>query len=237
MRKLAMSLGLLACACRPTLVDRPVEILTAGARPDEALPVVIALHGYGGSPEHLAAIFDGFPVRARVLLPRGKKRAGKGWGWFDFAISTRPLSDEMAGEIAAASETALRDVAVRMHGRPSCGRPIVVGYSQGGFLAWALAARSPAVVAAAFPIAGMLPPKLHPARAPADAPRVVAFHGEADQLVEFGYDLSTQARFEQVGFAATLRRYPGLGHAPAAPLLSDVRQELVRAIRDQGCAR
>jgi phospholipase/carboxylesterase len=232
MKQLAILLGLLACSCRPTWIDRPVEILTAGARPDEALPVVIGLHGYGGSPEHLATIFDGFPVKARVLLPRGPMRVRQGWGWFAFADTY----ERIAPDLAAAAETALRDVAQRTHGRPSCGRPIVLGYSQGGFVAWALAARSPAVVAAAFPIAGMLPSSLYPSRAPPDAPRVVAFHGDADEVVEVGYDVSTQARFEEVGFRATLRRYPGLGHARTAPLLDDLRDEVVRAIRDQGCA-
>jgi phospholipase/carboxylesterase len=233
MKRLAISLGLLVCACRPTLVDRPVEILTAGAAPDEALPVVVALHGYGGSPEQLTAMFDGFPVRARVLLPRGPMRVAQGWGWFAFSGS----DDGIAPRLAQAAEGVLREVASRTRGRASCGRPIVVGYSQGGFLAWALAARSPAVFAAAFPMAGMLPPTLHPTSAPPDAPRVVAFHGESDEVVEIGNDLRTQARFEQVGFRATLRRYPGVGHARPVQIVSDVRDELVRAISEQGCAR
>jgi hypothetical protein len=53
---------------------RFVERLTGGASPSERLPLIIGIHGYGGSPEHFGRVLTTLRVRARVILPYGTTR-------------------------------------------------------------------------------------------------------------------------------------------------------------------
>ena len=229
-------LALLALGChRVAAGAEPVDFYTGGAKPGDAVPVIIALHGYGGRPERIVRMLDGFALRAHVIAPRGIHTAGHGWGWVSIRIEHS--TDELAPGITEAADAVLRVVAERTRGQATCGRPIVVGFSQGGFLSYALAARSPAVVAAAFPIGGLLSPSLRPTKAPKDAPRVLAFHGEADETVDLEEDRRTYAAFEQAGYAGKLHTYPGVQHVIAPEIVRDVQEEIARAIRDEGCAR
>src|SRR4029079_16314755 len=69
--------------------------------------------------------------------------------------------------------------------RPTRGRPVVMGFSQGGMLTWAVAVGHPRAIAAAFPVAGFLFPEIvEKTRVDVVAtPPIVAFHGAADPLV------------------------------------------------------
>jgi len=229
-----LCLALVVASCARSHKSDSLELYTNGATADERLPLIVALHGYGGTPEDVPRVLHDLSVRARVLAPRGLFPVGDGWGWFPPLRETAP--DEVAPGITHAADIVAKQIADEVRTRPTCGVPIVIGFSQGGFLSYALAVRTPAVVSAAFPLSGFLPAALRPKTKPADAPHITAFHGEADKIVSVSLDRETQEALAHAGYETQLQLYPGVGHAVPGPVATDVRLAIVRAIRDAGCA-
>src|SRR5689334_2813394 len=59
-----------------------LEFVTAGADPESPLPMIVAIHGLGDSPQGFRSLLEGFDRPARVILPRGLDVEGEGWSWF-----------------------------------------------------------------------------------------------------------------------------------------------------------
>jgi phospholipase/carboxylesterase len=205
---------------------RFVERLTGGARAEEALPLVVAIHGLGDRPESFAGVLEGMPLRARVVLPRGIDPFHDGFAWFpagslgnaeQLAAGTRRAADRIAEMLA---ELARR--------RPTAGLPIVTGFSQGGMVSFTLAVLHPEAVRAAFPVGGLLAPPLYPSAWPLGrrTPKIHAFHGAADERVPVDGARATVKRLTEVGLGAELSEYPGVGHTISA----DMKRDLWKAI-------
>lgn len=205
-----------------------VEHTTAGAPSDATLPLLVAIHGMGDSPDGLAPLFDGLPVRARVLLPRAPLPFHRGFSWFRYPPAS---DDELARGVADAADAVAALIDEIARGRPTRGVPIVTGFSQGGFLSFAIAVRHPALVGAAFPVSGSLPPSLWPAAVPdaAPLPPLLALHGDADGLVPIAGARAAVAHLRAIGWPATLEEYPGVGHTIAPPM----RKELVARLAER----
>ncbi|APR87067.1 Phospholipase/carboxylesterase family protein [Minicystis rosea] len=211
---------------------RYLERLTGGASATDRLPLVIAIHGFGDRPESFAPLFGGLGVRARLIVPYGDPWRD-GFSWFPpgslddpekLAEGTARAADRLAAMIDAIART-----------RPTAGKPIVTGFSQGGMLSFTLAVRHPEVVGAAFPVGGLLAPSLIPASWPmaSVAPSIMAFHGDADERVPVTRDRDTIAKLRALGLDARIHEYPGVGHSipPAmrADLLRAVGEAITRA--------
>lgn len=172
-------------------------------------PLVVALHGRGDTPESFSDTFHAYPTRATIVLLRGPRTYGEGASWFE--LHPKMTEAELAREVSSARDAVHARIAAIARGR----RYAVVGFSQGGFLAFALAARYPDEVACALPIAGTLPEPLHP-RPGAKLPDVFAFHGERDTKVPLEGARATAAAFTAAGGRAELVTYPTLGHTTDA---------------------
>jgi phospholipase/carboxylesterase len=209
-----------------------LELVTGGARADDALPLVVAIHGLGDTPSGLVPLFEGFPLAARVVLPRAPTPHAGGGSWF-------PLPWDRGGEAAfergvaaaAAQLAALLETLPRE--RPTEGRPVVTGFSQGGILAFALATTRPDLVSAAIPIAGGLPRGLWPRALPrgASAVRLRALHGRNDEVLPPQPTEALVAHLRRLGFDAELRLFPGTGHALSPEMLRDYHALLRDAIQ------
>jgi phospholipase/carboxylesterase len=206
---------------------RFVEILTGGASPSDSLPLVVGIHGLGGSPENFGRVLSSLSTRTRLILPYGLEPYGDGFAWF------QPWRDD--AELAAGTTraegrlAAMIDELVRR--RPTTGKPVVTGFSQGGILSFALAVLHPESVRATFPVSGLLAPSLLPSQWPPDRemPRVHALHGTADDRVPIAGARATVRRLQEVGFSADLAEYPGVTHT----VTPEMRQDLVRAITEE----
>jgi len=192
---------------------------TAG---DDA-PLVVAVHGRGDTPESFSDTFDVYRTRARIVLPRGPMPYGEGYAWFE--LGALPDADTLTKQVEAARDALHARIAEVAKGR----RYAFVGFSQGGFLAFAFAAKYPAEVACALPIAGMLPPPLYPPRG-APLPPVLAFHGVEDGRVGVAYVRATVAAFVAAGGEATLTEYPALGHTTSAKERGELYEKLDRCL-------
>jgi phospholipase/carboxylesterase len=230
---LAFTAAIFAAACKPTAeASAPdaglefVEMITGGANTSETLPMIVAIHGLGDRPEALRMLFDGFESRARVILPRAPSVWGDGHSWFE--VDPRRGADSVRAEALASAESLLAaHLAAWTRTRPTIGKPIVTGFSQGGMLSFLLAVRHPELIDRAYPLGGWLPESLWPPpeRARAIAP-ILAFHGAEDRVVPHAATAAMVAAWKQRGLRVDLISEPGVAHFVSRKMHASLLTEL-----------
>jgi len=231
----AASPALLAPSAPSTAPPSPrvryIERMTGGATTSDAVPLVLAIHGYGDRPESFGRYFERLPVRARLVLPYALfPRDGGGFYWFPLAnFEPKALADGMSDAANALAEM-LSEIEKT---RPLEGKPIVTGFSQGGMLSFSLAVLHPDRVGEAIPVAGMLASPLFPSSWPMGkvAPPILAFHGDADDIVDIAGDRDTVNALSKVGFSAKLTEYPNVRHAVSADMHRDWMAAIEAAVK------
>jgi phospholipase/carboxylesterase len=205
-----------------------VELLTQGAPSNARLPMIVAIHGLGDEPRSFAEVVRDLPIPARVILPRAlDPYEGGGYWWF--SVRARDNDPEgLARGIDHAAEKVAAALRELVRKRPTIGKPIVTGFSQGGMVTFALAVHHPDVVGAAFPVGGLLPPQLLPQAPGAGGPPIVALHGDADFAVPYETAQKTIDHLEKLGIDAKLRAYEGIGHQITPQMRQDLH-DLVSA--------
>jgi phospholipase/carboxylesterase len=210
-----------------------LEVVLGGARPEEPLPMIVAIHGLGDEPQNFAGLFDAFPERARLILPRAPDAfEDGGWSWFPVRARDRDVESLSRGIEAAANRIA-NSIAVLQQERATVGTPIVTGFSQGGMIAFALAVHHPDVAGAAVPVGGWLPPPLWPAGKGNDKayPRILALHGTADTAVYFDTTKQAVDHLTALGFDVELKAYEGVPHILTPDVRGDLTLALIDAVR------
>ncbi|PRQ06286.1 alpha/beta hydrolase [Enhygromyxa salina] len=206
-----------------------LEFVTAGADPQATLPMIIAIHGLGDAPEGFRGLLEGFDQPARVIVPRGLDAHGPGWSWFPIRVSEVQGGDmrALAVGIERAADKLAPMIEALVAARPTTGKPIVTGFSQGGMLCFTLAVQHPELLSAALPISGWLPEPLWPtATADAAAIPIFAFHGDADAIVPYPATVTAVAHLEQLGYQVQLQGYPEIGHAISQAMHTDLLEAL-----------
>jgi phospholipase/carboxylesterase len=204
------------------------ELVTGGAAADDALPLVIGIHGLGDSPAGVREMAARFPGRARFVLPRAPTPYGPGFAWFPYHAGRGTAQQYADGVGSAATLVAATIRAVRAS-RPSAGKTVVTGFSQGGMIAYALAVQHADVVDAAIPIAGYLPTPLMPAPG-TRLPPIRSMHGDADPIVAFALDEASVAALRALGADVTLRTYPGVPHTMTEAMRDDLSAEIAATL-------
>jgi phospholipase/carboxylesterase len=233
-------------AAAPVVPDDPkagnlyyVEVVLGGAKPDDELPMIVAIHGLGDDPRNFAHLFDTFTDRARLILPRGIAASAGGGGWSWFPQRARDADVEALGlGIAAAADELATTIEILARERKTVGKPIVTGFSQGGMLSFAIAVRHPELVAIALPVGGWLPPPLVPSEhAPKGAPPLRAFHGTDDAAVKLAPTTIAVDALKKLGWDVELHTYAGVGHVITPEIHRDLSDALVDAVRASKPAR
>jgi phospholipase/carboxylesterase len=187
-----------------------------GAKAGEKLPTVVALHGRGDRPDNYAARLTRLKEKARLIAAFGVlPTEDKGYQWFevDHSPGRPPSTFDRAADAMPKVIAMLTELPKKL---PIKGKPILTGFSQGAVMAHIVAAHRPDLISLAAPVAGLLPPALVTAAAPADAgalPRIVAFHGDVDSIVPIAWDHTSVEAEKKAGFHAELRVFPKVDHA------------------------
>lgn len=199
------------------------ELITGKAEPDATLPMIIAIHGLGDTPDNFANVFAGFDRPARVIFPRAlDPHEDGGWSWFPFRARD-PDVDALAESIAGAADKLAPAIAELREDRPTHGKPIVTGFSQGGMLTFMLAVEHGDLLDHAIVIGGWLPPPRWPkGKLPAHVPTIIALHGDADKAVAFTPTRDAIEYLKTNGWPAELHGYPNVGHAIPPPMHDEI---------------
>lgn len=198
---------------------------------DSELPLIISIHGRGDTPEGFKDLLDGLGVHARVIVPRAFDPLGDdGFSWFPTRARSGDVAAPAAGIDSAGDRLAVLIDAL-LKTRPTRGRAIVTGFSQGGMLSFVLAVDHPDLVAAAVPVGGYLPPPLYPkALPPAPVPPIDALHGEADPVVPFAPTREAVDALKKQGWPARLHPFPDVAHQIPQQVRSELYTVLKRAV-------
>lgn len=183
------------------------EVVTGGADPNSELPMVIMLHGLGSKGANFAQYAGKVHEPARFILPDGILKWGSGRAWTNLRSRTEDQAGLAAELEYAASALApfIREIA---HCRPTIGRPIVSGHSQGGHMAYAISTLYPGIVSTAIPVSGWLPVELW---SPRMAP-TYAMHGVSDRTVNFARTEDYANRMKAEGAPIYFTPVPGEAH-------------------------
>jgi phospholipase/carboxylesterase len=213
---------LVAAACgAPEL-----KFVESGA-PDAQLPLIVALHGYGDTPENQLALVESCGLSARIVAPRGPKKhpSGQGAAWYAVQFTPGgPVRD--VGDALNAADQVARFIQSYTARRPST-KVVVTGFSQGGILSFGVATRYPKLVDEVVPISGAVL-EVVPARA--GAPRIRALHGAEDELLPARDVVDKVEALKAAGWDAEVQVFPDVAHEIPQGVRAAMCAELGRAI-------
>ena len=165
---------------------RVTEVVLGRAAIDDELPLVVQFHGRGDRP-HIPSGDHTNTEPTRLMLPWAPGKLGDGFTWFPLSITDRTKEPKVLGHyIRERADEFAKVLAVFQMRRPTEGRALVSGFSQGGMMSFALALRHPSQIDGAFPVAGWLPKHLVAESLGLERgsyPPIRALHGRGDPIV------------------------------------------------------
>jgi phospholipase/carboxylesterase len=198
---------------------------------DGPFATVVALHGWGASAMDLLGLAPHLLGGSLLILaPQGPIRTPigpgiYGYGWFPIR-GGGPLDRRAFEEGYKGVENFLQAALERYPADRS--RLVVLGFSQGGVMAYGLALRNPERFAGLVALSAWLPPEL--AReilaTPSHAllPTLVQ-HGTQDPMIPISRAEESAALLREMGVPVTSRDYP-MGHEISAESLRDLNRWL-----------
>ncbi|MEN8183173.1 MAG: alpha/beta fold hydrolase [Myxococcota bacterium] len=188
-------------------------------------PTVIALHGWGASAHDLfglAPLFQG--GEALTLCPQGSVSVPiapgyEGYGWFPITGGGPPDPTEF--ERAASRLRSFLDEALERY--PVDRRKLVLlGFSQGGVMAYELALRDPSRYVGLAALSSWLPEELVPAKLPEHEgfPTLVV-HGTEDPMIPVERGRESRDRLRDLGVGLSYREFE-MGHEVHPDALREV---------------
>ncbi|MEE9280429.1 MAG: dienelactone hydrolase family protein [Myxococcota bacterium] len=196
-------------------------------RGDGPFPTVLTLHGWGASAHDLLGLAPLLHAGdALVLCPEGPESTPigpgmTGHGWYPIARGEAPDRDDFErGGVALRSF--LEEAAHRYPIDPD--KLVVMGFSQGGVMAYDLFLSEPARFAGLIALSSWLPPHVAEASPRSDelAGRpVLVMHGTRDPLIDVERGRESRKLLIERGVALAYREYE-MGHEIAPEALRDL---------------
>ena len=162
------------------------EFRSEGLGANEAAPMLIRYHGLGSTSGSLDSAGKNWAKRVkgpvRVIVPESPRLTSpnKYFTWWKLQARTSK-QDELAAQMSEAAQEQNAFLCQIVQCRPTIGKPVVTGSSQGGSMSYLVASTSPGYIRGAVSAAGWLPKKLWTRNI---AP-LLATHGKQDTTVPF----------------------------------------------------
>ncbi len=190
-------------------------------------PTIIALHGWGASGHDLLGLA---PLllggKALVLCPQGKVEVEigpgmKGHGWFPLVPGLAPDPNDFI-----AGATSIREFLAQARKRYPIDsqRLIILGFSQGGAMAYELGLRHPEQFAGIAALSTWLPPALAATITTGEALSklpVLVVHGTQDPMVDIERGHSSRDSLHKLGVQLTYREFD---------MAHEIRPDALRAV-------
>ena len=200
-------------------------------------PTIIALHGWGASAFDLMGLapylgggqFQVICPQGPLEVPLGVEGA-VGYGWFPLS-AVQPAIDGPIEEAVALVERFLETAIARYAIHPR--KLVVLGFSQGGVLAYRLALSAPRRFAGLVALSSWLPPQMLAQLPEADGrqelPTLVQ-HGSGDEIIAVARAQQSMEALRSLHVPVTYREYE-MGHEISAESLADLSQWLEDKVR------
>ena len=197
-------------------------------------PAIVAMHGWGSNALDLMGLAPYIAHgRCLTLCPQGPVEveigAVNGYGWYQLRIGTPPDMGAMgqaADRLMSFIDTALERYPVNRR------KLIVMGFSQGGVMAYNLAVRHPERFAALVALSTWFPEELAEHAGNLDAlaqlPTLVQ-HGRADDMIEIAKARQSIERLRAFKLPLTYREYD-CGHEITVDALKDLSAFLMEKV-------
>lgn len=206
-----------------------MNLLHALHRPagDGPHPTIFALHGFGANAHDLLGLAPHLlGGRALVVAPQGPLAVpldpqGRltGYAWFPLTLVRPPTPADVAQGIRAAREFVDAAMAAYPVDRE---RTALLGFSQGGVVAYALALGSPQRFRALAALSTWLPDDLNDSlKADASGLPTWVQHGTRDEIIAIGRARDSRDKLAARGVPVTFREYD-MGHEISAESLRDL---------------
>ena len=183
-----------------------LETVRGGSDPNVPMPMVVVFHSRGATAQG-AASFPGLAGPTRIIRPAGfNKTQGGGNTWFTKSSKTNP--EQLTVEMKQRAQDLQAFLSTLMRCRPTTGRPIVTGSSEGGHVAYLLASEAPGLVAGAVALLGYVPPGIWNYQM---AP-TVGLHTTGDNTVPYERTKTYWDAMKAAGARLETQTWPG-GHS------------------------
>jgi phospholipase/carboxylesterase len=192
-------------------------------------PAVIALHGWGANGMDLLGLAPYLAGgRFLVLCPQGRVEVPLGpmvgFGWFPLTMGAPPDPDAFAAGLDDVHR--FIDAAVQRYPIDPQ-RLVLLGFSQGGVMAYATAVAAPERFAGLVALSSWLPAPVAQALQTTTYNRLATLvhHGTRDELIDVGRGRESVARLRDLHVPVTYREFD-MGHEINAESLADLSEWL-----------
>ncbi|MGH3055462.1 MAG: alpha/beta hydrolase, partial [Gaiellaceae bacterium] len=194
-------------------------------------PTIVALHGWGANAMDLLGLAP-YLVNGEFLVvcPQGQVEVPLGptvgYGWFPLTMGAPPDPGEFAAGVDAARH--FIDTVVRRY-PVDTNKLVVLGFSQGGVIAYALALAAPERFAGLVALSSWFPTSVAQALPPRNRERLATLvhHGSRDDLIDIARGRESVENLRRLQVPVTFREFE-MGHelnADSLAHLSDWLQE------------
>ncbi len=193
-------------------------------------PTIIALHGWGASAFDLVGLapyltggrFQVICPQGAIVVPLG---GASGFGWFPLSVG-QPTGSQAIDEAAASIGRFIDAARERYAIDPR--KLVVLGFSQGGVLAYLLALRQPERFAGLVALSSWLPPPLIAGVATSEPLRQLTTliqHGSRDETIAVDRARRSVEALRALHVPLTYREYE-MAHEITGPSLADLSEWL-----------
>lgn len=211
-----------------------LEVILGEAGFDDPLPMVVLLHGRGDRARVPGGPFSHASTAMRLILPQAPTPLGTGFTWLPVSV-TEGKTELLSTALEARTEQIAELVEWLRAEKPTLGRPIVTGFSQGAMLSFTLALRHPRTFAIALPTAGWVPPALMPDAALESSGRIRirTLHGADDRIVPLEPTRAVVDRLRELSWDIELEAFEGVAHTMTAAMNARFETWLEEALNEQ----
>ena len=192
---------------------------SGNSRRSNTLPMLVALHGNGDKAKNFYnSALDQLNVPARIILLKGPLSYGGGsaWPWKVDDFNTYGKAVNEAVELLA-------------HKYPTQGKPILMGFSGGGMMAYYQAVKYGNTYSYIFPVSGRLTHKLLGDGSFRPGAEVFAFHGKNDNVISFSKGKAAVNILQDNGIKVNFTEFDGGHHG----IFTDMKSTITQAIEQK----
>ena len=182
----------------------------------DTLPMLIALHGNGDTAQNFyETALDQYGVPIRIVLLKGplSYSGGDAWPW---------TAEDMALYGPAVSEVA-EMLALKY---PTMGKPVLLGFSGGGIMAYYQAAKHGNSYSYIFPVSGQLSKDLLGNKFFSTGAGTFAFHGKRDNVISISGGKKAASILRENGVKVKFTEFDG-GHLG---IFSGMKTKITQAV-------